>query len=247
MLNSLNIRVGTPYWLLKNQENTINNKIKNNEDVKSLKLAFKPEGVLNVLVQENIDFGYVNNDQKWSVLSENGSILKNIEMPTTKAPVYSNFKLKSADLKNTIKQYFELDASIRNSISQVVFVPNSINLHRISFIMRDGNIVYTNSNNFKKKMGFYPQIVSTLSEKDLTNGVIDITGDGFARPIGEQDHNLIEQATNPKKIEEYQKPKKNKKDSSNDDNSNKDSSQESSSDQNSESNQDDQNEQKTNN
>jgi cell division protein FtsQ len=229
VLNATGISNGMNAYLLVNQSDTINNRLKNIDGIKSV--SYKVKGTtLSIKVNEKIVYGYVSKNNKLYAVNENGQNVNVVNKIEVSVPIYANFKPNTNAFRDSISQYFKTDQSVRYAIGQIIYAPNYANPNRIALVMNDGNLVYALPENFAKKMDFYSQMVGTMQDRDIKTGVIDLTGDGFARSYAEDDHDLIKQANDPKKPDVYQPPKKEKKSSSSSKKTSSDSSEKSSED-----------------
>ncbi len=141
---------------------TFKSKIKSNllEDdlIKSVKISKKMWGKIYIEITENKPlFYYLKN--KETILDNNSYLDTNKYV----LPILVN-NVDSELLKRFTKRFSEVNDETRNMISEIKYVPNTIDKERFIFTMNDGNYVYITL--YKTSLiNDYLKILSTLDNK----------------------------------------------------------------------------------
>lgn len=170
----VNVSQKTPYWRLVGQQTFIENRLQSQSDkVDSVKVTLKDDDVLFTVV-ERINAGFVQQKGQWYAINQQGNRHK-ISQPDCDAPVYSGFK-SDAVLSKTAVIFSNLEAALRQNISQIIFSPTTENPKRLKIIMADGNTVLATTTTFGQKIVYYPGIAAQMKAK----GVVDLQFGAFS-------------------------------------------------------------------
>lgn len=134
-------------------------------------VTFKVHGLRNVelKLQTYKTMGLLMRHERYYPILENGAIAHDsTAQPVNNHSVYRNFKA-GKKLQQMIKQYRQLPATVRNSISEIQFSPTKLNPQRVHLYMNDGNQVYATISTFAKKMRYYPDIAKEMQKKGTVN------------------------------------------------------------------------------
>lgn len=170
----VNVSQKTPYWRLVGQQTFIENRLQSQSDkVDSVKVTLKDDDVLFTVV-ERINAGFVQQKGQWYAINQQGN-WHQISQPDGDAPVYSGFK-SDAVLSKTAVIFSNLEAALRQNISQIIFSPTKENPKRLKIIMADGNTVLATTTTFGQKIVYYPGIAAQMKAK----GVVDLQFGAFS-------------------------------------------------------------------
>lgn len=170
----VNVSQKTPYWRLVGQQTFIENRLQSQSDkVDSVKVTLKDDDVLFTVV-ERINAGFVQQKGQWYAINQQGN-WHQISQPDGDAPVYSGFK-SDAVLSKTAVIFSNLEAALRQNISQIIFSPTKENPKRLKIIMADGNTVLETTTTFGQKIVYYPGIAAQMKAK----GVVDLQFGAFS-------------------------------------------------------------------
>lgn len=170
----VNVSQKTPYWRLVGQQTFIENRLQSQSDkVDSVKVTLKDDDVLFTVV-ERINAGFVQQKGQWYAINQQGN-RHQISQPDGDAPVYSGFK-SDAVLSKTAVIFSNLEAALRQNISQIIFSPTKENPKRLKIIMADGNTVLATTTTFGQKIVYYPGIAAQMKAK----GVVDLQFGAFS-------------------------------------------------------------------
>lgn len=170
----VNVSQKTPYWRLVGQQTFIENRLQSQSDkVDSVKVTLKDDDVLFTVV-ERINAGFVQQKGQWYAINQQGN-WHQISQPDGDAPVYSGFK-SDAVLSKTAVIFSNLEAALRQNISQIIFSPTKDNPKRLKIIMADGNTVLATTTTFGQKIVYYPGIAAQMKAK----GVVDLQFGAFS-------------------------------------------------------------------
>ncbi|MGQ2284322.1 cell division protein FtsQ/DivIB [Leuconostoc pseudomesenteroides] len=170
----VNVSQKTPYWRLVGQQTFIENRLQSQSDkVDSVKVTLKDDDVLFTVV-ERINAGFVQQKGQWYAINQQGN-RHQINQPDGDAPVYSGFK-SDAVLSKTAVIFSNLEAALRQNISQIIFSPTKENPKRLKIIMADGNTVLATTTTFGQKIVYYPGIAAQMKAK----GVVDLQFGAFS-------------------------------------------------------------------
>lgn len=170
----VNVSQKTPYWRIVGQQTFIENRLQSQSDkVDSVKVTLKDDDVLFTVV-ERINAGFVQQNGQWYAINQQGN-RHQISQPDGDAPVYSGFK-SDAVLSKTAVIFSNLEAALRQNISQIIFSPTTENPKRLKIIMADGNTVLATTTTFGQKIVYYPGIAAQMKAK----GVVDLQFGAFS-------------------------------------------------------------------
>ncbi|MGO3589972.1 cell division protein FtsQ/DivIB [Leuconostoc falkenbergense] len=170
----VNVSQKTPYWRLVGQQTFIENRLQSQSDkVDSVKVTLKDDDVL-FTVEERINAGFVQQKGQWYAINQQGN-RHQISQPDGDAPVYSGFK-SDAVLSKTAVIFSNLEAALRQNISQIIFSPTKENPKRLKIIMADGNTLLATTTTFGQKIVYYPGIAAQMKAK----GVVDLQFGAFS-------------------------------------------------------------------
>ncbi|MGR3741967.1 cell division protein FtsQ/DivIB [Companilactobacillus sp. DQM5] len=140
------------------------------ESVKDINFHIISFNRLKISVKEYETVGYLSKNSKYNKILSTGKVVsKGSKVPIGNYPVYSNFKNKSM-LDMTIREFGKSNSKIKHSISEIKYSPSKLNKYRIRLFMNDGNEVIADIRTMKKKLEYYPSIVSQMKQK----GIVDL-------------------------------------------------------------------------
>jgi cell division protein FtsQ len=147
--------------------------ISENPVVDSVKVDRKLPSTVEIQVNENVLVGYVEKNNKYYPILENGKTLESFGKRSFNgnAPLLLDFSDKDY-LHSMTGELKKLPQSITNLISEIHWKPTDDNKHKILLYMNDGFVVSGTIRNFADKMKVYPSIVSQLDPK--RKGIIHI-------------------------------------------------------------------------
>ncbi|MDR0899355.1 MAG: hypothetical protein LBM27_03280, partial [Lactobacillaceae bacterium] len=141
IIKQTGLKKGVNRLFVLGQSSAINNKIEKSPYLKSVSYTIDKNDVLTITAQEILVGGYYQKGNQYFRMNSVGVYTTQAVSPTSMAPIYSNFSKKNV-LQATVKGYFKSPAEIRNSISQVIFAPDTVNPDRVALIMSDNNVVF---------------------------------------------------------------------------------------------------------
>ncbi len=197
ILTKNNLKNGQPYWRWVGQSQTIQSALKKKSAIKSTKLKLYPKDNLAVLhIKERKYAGYVLIKNQWYRINSHGKIENRKTYPHGFLPTYTNFNLKSNFFLKTIRNFLSLRKAVRNSISQIVYLPSIKNNNKKSLVLviNDGNLVYCSPKTMGK-LNFYQEMVSSMKKRGLTNGSIILNNGYYARPFDKMDNNIFSKSS----------------------------------------------------
>ncbi len=152
------------------QQRSITKKMTKREPkIKSAKLVVHQFRNIELKIKTYKTVGLLVRGSRYYPILENGTIgVDSTAQPTSNHSVYSHFKSGKV-LRQMIKQYNKLPATVSNSISEIQFTPTKLNPQRVHLYMNDGNQVYATITTFAKKMQYYPSIAKEMQKKGTVN------------------------------------------------------------------------------
>ena len=142
-------------------------------------VTIKRSGLTSVSidVKEWKKAAYVENENGFDLLLENGAVLKtNQEIAPLDAPILSNFDNEKT-MTRMVNQLAKLNGEVLSMISQIESIPTEADPYRIRLFMNDGYEVRAVIPAFAEKMNYYPSIIAQIGETQ--KGVIDIEVGSF--------------------------------------------------------------------
>lgn len=143
-------------WTRKNRK-----KIQQNKLVKKAQISKSLPNKINISIEEYKAIAYLQKDNVYYEVLENGSVLPNEVTPDDAGPILVNWK----NTKKRIQMAKQLDAlseSLKQSISEIYYTPTKMDNNRIKMYMNDGYVVTASLKTFADRMKTYPSIISQL-------------------------------------------------------------------------------------
>ena len=161
----------TNIWKVNEEE--VSTKLMKLPELKKATVEVKFPNTVNIHIIEYKRIAYINKDNGYSGVLENGKILPKMSggaMPVN-APILIGFK-KGKVLSEMVNSLDKLPDGIANSISEIHYSPTETDDYSITLYMNDGFEVLASLRSFSKKMAHYPSIISQLKEDE--KGIIDL-------------------------------------------------------------------------
>jgi cell division protein FtsQ len=183
VLTDIGLAEGQSVWATVRQAPYLAEQAKNRDNrIKRLSIQLVGAQTIRVVVQENVEVGYLFRDNRYYPLLANGNMInQGTQTQPGQLPVYENFK-SDTKLRLVMAEVGTLSTALRHNISEVIWSPDNENANRIVMYMNDGNQVYISANAIKAKMKYYPGIASQLPD---TGGTVDLQVAAFATPYGQ--------------------------------------------------------------
>lgn len=155
------LRTDQPFWNI--SMNEIVNNITKHPEIIDVKVERKWYNRLIIKVFELRRVGYVNLENSFYPILENGYILDNqsLKLPKGDAAILYHFTNEEI-LEKMANQLAQLEESVGALISEIFWEPDNTNEYRVRLYMRDGQEVIASIINFQEKMAVYPSIASQL-------------------------------------------------------------------------------------
>jgi cell division protein FtsQ len=165
------ITSNTNIWEVRKDD--IATKLQRFSEIKKVDVKIHWPNTIIIQVKEHKRIAYLNQNNNYFPVMENGKILKNRQ--ARKIPVNSPilFKFKEGVVLNEmVKELENLPSEILNSISEIHYSPKKTDQYHISLFMNDGFEVSATLRSFSEKMAYYPSIISQLDPGK--KGIIDL-------------------------------------------------------------------------
>ncbi|WP_045515376.1 cell division protein FtsQ/DivIB [Neobacillus niacini] len=161
----------TNIWSVK--KDTIALNLQKMNVIKQAEVTIKWPNTVMIEVQERNKIAYLESDNIYFPVMENGKVLKDREVSEipVSAPILFKFK-EDAILKEMVKALEELPVEVLNAISEIHYTPKKTDQYHISLFMNDGFEVSATLRSFSEKMIHYPSIISQLDPS--IKGIIDL-------------------------------------------------------------------------
>ncbi|MBT2624422.1 cell division protein FtsQ/DivIB [Bacillus sp. ISL-32] len=159
----------TEFWSLDKKKTE--KKIQQNKLVKKAQISKSLPNKINISIEEYKAIAYLQKDNVYYEVLENGSVLPNEVTPDDAGPILVNWK----NAKKRIQMAKQLDAlseSLKQSISEIYYTPTKMDNNRIKMYMNDGYVVTASLKTFADRMKTYPSIISQL--KGDKKGIIHL-------------------------------------------------------------------------
>ncbi|MEC1622507.1 cell division protein FtsQ/DivIB [Bacillus mojavensis] len=150
----------TEFWSLDKKKTA--KKIQENKLVKKAEISKSLPNKINIAIEEYKAIAYLEKDNVYYEILENGSVLPNEVTPDDAGPILVNW----TDAKKRVQMAKQLDAlsnSLKQSISEVYYTPVKMDQNRIKLYMNDGYVVTASIKTFADRMKTYPSIISQLN------------------------------------------------------------------------------------
>ncbi|MFQ3545838.1 FtsQ-type POTRA domain-containing protein [Halobacillus rhizosphaerae] len=158
------------YWKI--DPGDVEKAVEKHIQITDAKVKRRLPGTVIIDVKEAERIGYIQEEDKFQPILENGTKLKaSATIPTGDAPILYGFT-KPTYLKEMSQELKKLPDSITSLISEVHWKPEEDNPYRIILYMNDGYEVVASIRNFSSKMPAYPSIVSQLTKEN--KGIVHI-------------------------------------------------------------------------
>ena len=169
------IQVGQSMWEIRTS--VAEKSIEKNEWVQNVVVKRSGFTTVNIEVEEWKKAAYVETNDDYQMVLENGSLFKTEESNATiDAPLLSGFEDKKIRLR-MVKELADLKGEVFSMISQIESVPSKSDPLRVQLFMNDGNEVRAIIPSFAEKMNYYPSLIAQLGDSD--KGVIDLEVGSF--------------------------------------------------------------------
>ncbi|MFX3674190.1 MAG: cell division protein FtsQ/DivIB [Paenisporosarcina sp.] len=174
-INQSGIQPGQSMWEIRTS--VAEKAIQNNEWVRNVEVRRSGLTTVNIEVKEWKKVAYVETENDFQVVLENGSLFSTEETSgPIDAPLLSGFENKKIRVR-MVKELAELNVEVFSMISQIESVPSKLDPYRVQLFMNDGNEVRAIIPSFAEKMNYYPSLIAQLNESD--KGVIDLEVGSF--------------------------------------------------------------------
>ncbi|HLR53500.1 MAG TPA: FtsQ-type POTRA domain-containing protein [Pseudogracilibacillus sp.] len=157
------VEYDTNIWSV-SKKKTVNS-LQENPVIDSVKVERKLPQTLRIQLKENRVIGYLEEEDLFYPVLDNGTIVENREGNQGAGPVLRDFKndeyLKdiSSELKDTPDNIYKL-------ISEITWSPTDKNKNKIKIYMSDGYVIDATIRDLASKLENYPSIVSQLDEDE---------------------------------------------------------------------------------
>lgn len=151
--------------------------------LKSVTMHLSGLNNINIHVEEYPLSGYLIVDKiKYSPILSNGTILSKMKLKKKPSGVlYANFK-QGEFLSKVIASYEKVPDNVRNLIQQIILTPSDGNNELVTLYMKDGNQVKVSGTEIGKKLKYYNQVTSQMSDK----GIVDMEVGIYSYPYGNE-------------------------------------------------------------
>lgn len=158
------IEEGTNIWRINPKE--IEKKIASYPLVKEVNVERRLPQSIQIEVSERRIIGYVKDNNKFSPITEDGSIVSKLQFTSPKnAPLFNNFTDEEY-LSRLAAEFTEIPEFILKLISEIQWKPTEKNKYKIVLYMNDGYIVHASIRDFASKINSYPSIIAQLDDKN---------------------------------------------------------------------------------
>jgi cell division protein FtsQ len=172
----------TEFWSLDKKKTA--KKIQENKLVKKAEISKSLPNKINIAIEEYKAIAYLEKDNVYYEILENGSVLPNEVTPDDAGPILVNW----TDAKKRVQMAKQLDAlsnSLKQSISEVYYTPVKMDQNRIKLYMNDGYVVTASIKTFTDRMKTYPSIISQLNGSK--KGIIHLEVATYFEEFGKSD------------------------------------------------------------
>ncbi|ODJ53505.1 hypothetical protein BFR40_02490 [Brochothrix thermosphacta] len=147
--------------------------------IESVKINRKGINDYEIKVVESQPVAYMSTKKGYIPLLETGYLDESdvTKYPLGNAPILIGFENNTKVLSELGKQLEKTSSEIRNSMSEIIFKPESLNKKRLNVYMNDGFKVVIAINKFAENFKIYPSIIGQV--KDGSTGVIDLEVGAF--------------------------------------------------------------------
>ena len=126
--------------------------------------------------------GYLKRNDNYYRITASGSVSKQkISQVSGKYPFFYSFH-KPRQLKQVAQQIGQLAPEVKQGISEVHFVPTSVDPERVRLYMNDGNQVLAKISTLSDKMKYYPNMAASMDSP----GIIDLEVGAYSYPYGKK-------------------------------------------------------------
>lgn len=140
-------------------------KISQHPLIKNVHVERKLPQTISIEVEERRVIGYVKSGQQYLPITEEGTIVKNIEFEMLNhVPFFVNFSDEEY-LTRLAEEMKEIPDYILKLISEIHWKPTDKNKYKIVLYMNDGYIVNASIRDLASKINSYPSIIAQLDEK----------------------------------------------------------------------------------
>lgn len=154
---------GDNIWML--NDTKAKEKIEQHPLIKSVSVKRKLPQTVEVDVDEYKIVGYIEKDETYYPLLEDGELLTSEPMKNIgDEPLFLNFDEQDY-LNRLTKEIEDVPDEIFNLISEITWNPTEKNKYKITLYMNDGFVVKTTIRNFASKMKNYPAVISQLDDE----------------------------------------------------------------------------------
>lgn len=145
----------------------LEDKLKKNSIIKSVKIEKKFPNKVNVTIKEQRTIGYINQNQTLLPILGNGDLLQKAQSPKViNAPIIYGFNSDKVaqDYADFLDELKTIPNSILRAIGEVYY-QNSTKDSELTLYMNDGYTVKITIKDFAKKISDYPAILKVLDPK----------------------------------------------------------------------------------
>lgn len=157
------------FGILMHENQIENTALKNNNQIKNIKVSVKSPTKVEIFIKEATKVGYILKNNNYYLVLDGGQVLN--QAPTVNnlgLPIYDNFSNEKM-FKQVISDFAKLDAPIRGAVSEVKYAPNKADNERIILYMNDGNQVIARASTFADKTAYYPSIAAQMDKPGIVN------------------------------------------------------------------------------
>jgi cell division protein FtsQ len=171
LIRQSGITNNTNIWKVRKKD--VSSRLQQFSEIKKVEVKIHWPNTISIRVKEHKRIAYLNQENNYFPVMENGKILKNRQasMIPANSPILFEFK-EGAALNEMVKELENLPSEILNSISEIHYSPKKSDLYHISLFMNDGFEVSATLRSFSEKMVYYPSIISQLDPNK--KGIIDL-------------------------------------------------------------------------
>jgi len=169
------LSTGDSFWRFDPKE--VQNRLKNQPTVKSVKVERSWLNEVNIQIKENKRTAILKTGDRYNYVLENGELLSSrATVDQTNLPILLDMPDRKFRSK-LVKQLKRLDQDILLMISQIEKPKNTTNDNLVQLYMSDGFEVKVNVTNLASKLQYYPSIVAQLGTEK--KGVINLEIGGY--------------------------------------------------------------------
>lgn len=163
VLEAGNVEYDANIWSVSKKK--IVNSLQENPVIDSAKVEKEFPQTLRIQLEENRIIGYIEEEDSFYPVLDNGTIVENREGNQGAGPVLHDFK-NDEYLKDISSELRDTPNNIYKLISEITWSPTDKNKNKIKIYMSDGFVIDATIRDLASKLENYPSIVSQLDEDE---------------------------------------------------------------------------------